>query len=764
MVFALANHLLYFIFFGGYLLWAIVLKKLAKEQLIIAVAIFFLCFLRGEISVKYEKTVFNGDETAFTVELKQPGKIDGNLFTAYVKELEKEEKLFLRYTISTPEEIEFFKNLEPGTICYVEGILEEPRPAGNPNVFDYRKYLIHKGMFWQVKVKKLTVIPSPKKFRPVVSIQKIRQKGISYIYEHFPAETAPFAAALVFGDRTEMDPDLMSAYKNLGIVHLLAISGLHVGMLTGMLFYILLRMKVTREKATDFLIVFLPLYSIVTGASPSVVRACAMMLIGLLLVRFGTGFKKLSLDIISIVFLLYIFISPNAIYDVGFQLSFSIAFSLLLSASFLVKIQSRPFILLICNSFIAQLSSVPFMLYHFYEFSFFGFFANIAYVPFFSVFVLPVTLILFVFHVFPGSFMEPFLGLFNSLLFFVNQVTKAWSLLPLSTITLGRPSPLFISFYIILIPLTFSFLEKAKTMRKIVLTLCIPVVLMFFQNLSMIYTVKGEVTMIDVGQGESILIKMPFNQGTYLIDTGGVLWYEEEEWEQRKEPFDPGADIVVPFLKSKGITKLDKLILTHGDIDHIGGAPAILETIRIKEVVLPASGEPEDLEKEIMQFCQEKGVPIHFASKGDSWMAGGTRFYILSSGTARVTGNDQSIVLFVRLGGLDWLFTGDLEVKGESLLKAHFPGLSADVLKIGHHGSKTSTSEAFLDFLNPKIALISAGANNRFGHPNEEILHRLATRKVQIFRTDRHGAVSYYFTEERGTFFVHLHNIESKDE
>ena len=112
--------------------------------------------------------------------------------------------------------------------------------------------------------------------------------------------------------------------------------------------------------------------------------------------------------------------------------------------------------------------------------------------------------------------------------------------------------------------------------------------------------------MIDVGQGESILIKMPFNQGTYLIDTGGVLWYEEEEWEQRKEPFDPGADIVVPFLKSKGITKLDKLILTHGDIDHIGGAPAILETIRIKEVVLPASGEPEDLEKEIMQFCQEK--------------------------------------------------------------------------------------------------------------------------------------------------------------
>lgn len=757
---ALENFPLYFFVFSCCLLWMLLLKKWPSKHLAAVAIIFVLFFLRGEIAGKFNRSEYSGKETVFTVELKEQIKTDGNSFSAFVKDLKKGEVFLLRYKIGSADEKRHLERLLPGTLCAVKGELKKVRPATNENAFDYRKYLQNKGIFWRLDAEKLTVKPASATPGLFTAVQRLRQKGIFYIYEHFPKETAPLAAALIFGDRSEMEEDLLAAYQRLGIIHLLAISGLHVSMLAGMLFFLMIRLNMTRERAMDILIVFLPFYSLIAGASPSVLRACAMTLIVLLIIRFGSGFRKVSVDVFSTVFSVYIFLRPFVIYDAGFQLSFLVTFSLLLSSSFLGKLENRPLALLAGTSVIAQLASVPVMLHHFYEFSFLGIFANILYVPFYSFIVLPLMFFLFFSHLAAGSLIEPFQYVFEIVLEWANQLAKSCSRLPFSTIVLGRPSPLFMCLYLLAISFSFFRLEKAETIKKGCLALFIPAGLMLFQHVTTVYSAKGEVTMIDVGQGDSMFIKLPFNQGTYLIDTGGVLRFDQEEWKKRDHPFDPGKDIVVPFLKSKGITALDKLILTHGDMDHIGGAPAVLEALRVKEVVLPQSGKRAEMEEKILGYCREKGISVRFVRPGDSWPAGDTRFYVLASGMEHASKNNQSIVLFARLGELDWLFTGDLEVEGESLLMVRYPALSADVLKVAHHGSDTSTSESFLDFLAPKIALISAGENNRFGHPKEEVLERLERRKIRIFRTDKHGAVSFYFTKRRGTFSVNYHRME----
>lgn len=755
---------LFLILFLGFFLWLLGLRKLPKKLMIIPAIIFLLFFIRGEVVEKNNGTVLHGTETTFSVMVQQPIKIDGNSFSAYAKDQKSGEKLLLQYKISSLEEKKKLERLTPGYICTVSGELEKPLPASNPNAFDYQEYLWHKGIFWRLKTVQLMPDDSVKPSGPIVFIQYLRQKGTTYIYEHFPEETAPLVAALVFGDRTTMEPDLLEAYENLGIVHLLAISGLHVGMLVGILFYVLLRLQISREKATNILIAFLPFYSILTGASPSVIRACAMMLVLLFFAKYSRRLKIAPIDTICIVFFFYIFIVPNVIYDVGFQLSFSVAFALLLSSPFLTKLRFKPQALLICTSFIAQLSSVPIMLYHFYEFSLLGIVANIIYVPLFSIIVLPLLLVVFLFHLFLGSFMDPILYFLDYTVRMINGFTKSLSRLPFSVITLGRPLPFFLSLYFITIPFTFFRLEKAKTIRRSALLLLIPIAMMLLHYGSNHYGAKGEVTMIDVGQGDSIFIKLPNNKGTYLIDTGGNLQFETVEWRKRRNPFDTGENIVVPFLKSKGITKLDKLILTHGDIDHVGGAMALLQSVSVNEVVLPKSHEPSELEENIIELCKEKNIPIRYAWKGDSWSTTEARFYVLAPMSDSMSRNNQSIVLYAQLGGLDWLFTGDLETRGEALLMAYYPSLTVDVLKIGHHGSNSSTSDDFLDYLQPKTALISAGVKNRFGHPQQEVISRLQKLDIRIYRTDKDGAISYYFRNEGGTFFTQLHRIVYKDE
>lgn len=337
----------------------------------------------------------------------------------------------------------------------------------------------------------------------------------------------------------------------------------------------------------------------------------------------------------------------------------------------------------------------------------------------------------------------------------MDYFTEKLALLPFTTITFGRPTFITLIFYMIALPLFFSLWERNLSRKKLIRIALVPASVFLFHGSGNLLSPYGEITFIDVGQGDSIFIRMPHGRGNYLIDTGGTLTFNTEDWKVRQKQFEVGKDVMVPFLKSKGITTIHKLIFTHGDMDHIGGASEIMKEIKVKELILPISPELSALEKELILLAKHQNIPFRFTQAGESLTVGNQIFQVLSPQNAYDDNrNNGSIVIYTRLGGLSWLFTGDLEKEGEEQLLHTYKNLQIDVLKVGHHGSKTSTSEMFLDKMEPKLAIISAGRNNRYGHPNPEVLNLLQEKNIQVLRTDKHGAITYIFYKDNGTFSV----------
>ncbi|WP_235822800.1 DNA internalization-related competence protein ComEC/Rec2 [Cytobacillus massiliigabonensis] len=751
---AFVHFVIFIIVFFFLLLFLFKIKAFSKKYLFLISLIFFLFLIRSELAEKANKSKFTADETNFYILFQKDLKIDGDRLSAVGKELLRKEKFVISYQIKTEEEKKWIiENLKTGIACKVIGTLSEPNTATNVNAFNYKEYLIRHQIFWILKADQVNMSQcTSQKKTPFSFFQSVRENGIQYVQDHFPSESAPLAIALLFGERDYIDTSVLETYEKLGIVHLLAISGLHVGMLAGMIYYLGIRIGITRERMTIGLLLFLPCYAIITGAAPSVIRAVSMMVLFLSLKKWS--FHAINtIDIICIVFLIYTFLTPYVIYDVGFQLSFSVSFALILSAPILLKRFHQAFPLLLATSFICQLAAIPIMLYYFYEVSLISILANTIFIPLFSFIILPAIFLLFLLHLLLGTTIGFLIPPLNTLIIAMNGLALQLSLVPFAMLTFGRPSVFVMFLYLWSIPSFFSLWERIKGVKRFVQVLLLPLSIMCVQLLGNSLSPYGEITFIDVGQGDSIFIKLPFGRGNYLIDAGGTIQFNTEEWKERKKEYEVGKDVVVPFLKSKGIRTIDKLILTHGDADHIGGALSIIKELHVKEIMLPKTTELSELEKELLTSAKRKRIPSDFVCAGDNWKAGGIIFHVVSpQAGVKMERNNGSIVLYAKIGGLSWLFTGDLEKEGEDQLINHFDKLKIDVLKAGHHGSKSSTTKGFLDQLEPKLAVILAGKNNRYGHPDEEVLMNLNERKIKILRTDQHGAITYIFKGETGTF------------
>lgn len=733
---------------------------LTKKNMTILILIYLALIIRSELAEEYNRTSLTGNEGDFEITLSDSVKIDGDLLTVLIELTEKKEKVAARYRIKSETEQKILSDhLRIGMTCRVNGTLQTPPTSTNPNSFSYKDYLNHNSIFWILELEQLNLSDCTyNKSRITLPILKIREMGTNQILDHFPEQTAPLAIALVFGDRNFIEEDTIAAYQKIGIIHLLAISGLHVGMLAGMFFLAGIRAGITREKMTSILILVLPVYAILTGAAPSVMRAVFMMLLVLLANKLKAPIQLA--DVISIVFAGYLFISPFIIYNAGFQLSFAVALSLILSAPAILKKFTHPLAGILSVSFICQIAAIPILLWHFYEISIISIIANLIFVPLYTSIVLPVVLILFIFDLLSGGRADFLLSVFEKMIVFLNWIAEMLSAIPNSTLILGRPSLLMLIMYLLLIPAFFAGWERSKNKKAIIKNGVLPILAILIHYLSNVLTPAGEITFIDVGQGDSILIKLPFGRGNYLIDSGGALMFETEDWKMRSDPYETGKDTVVPFLKSKGISKIDKFFLTHGDMDHIGGASAVLREMKVKSVVFPQGAEFSEAEKDLIVQAKNNKSEIVFTKAGDSWLIGNSVFQVLSPFDGEmgddVGKNDGSIVLFAEVGGLNWLFTGDLEEQGEGQLIKSYPELKADVLKIAHHGSKTSSTDLFLAGVKPRIGVISAGRNNRYGHPHNDVMSRLNDYNVKVLRTDKQGAVTYFFKGDSGTFSVQL--------
>ncbi|MEI4789266.1 DNA internalization-related competence protein ComEC/Rec2 [Bacillus sp. FJAT-53060] len=677
--------------------------------------------------------------------------IDGNRFSATVSA--GNDRLVAFYTIQTEYEKELLKGVEPGMSCHMTGDVRLPKRATIPNGFQYDQFLKTKGInaiFLPQSMKSCS-----KKERHSYLLETMRQKGLKFLEKHVPKRSVGIVQALIFGDREWIDPDTLRDYQMLGLIHLLAISGLHVQTLLACLFWCLIRFGVTRETARIVLLCFLPVYVCLTGAAPSVLRACLMAGIYLMIISLPKEMKQSSTVVLSVTFLLLLAIHPLYLFDIGFQLSFVVTFFILLSARILSKAKSAVMQLFLI-SFVAQIASLPILLYHFQQFSLLSIPLNMIFVPFYTTVVMPLSLFFFLLSIVYLPLGQKMFQLLDWVIQLSHHLSayianyEGFNLIFMKStwwhILLEVGSIIFLLFV----------LETKTSVKSYILTILFLIVVLSAHYLTPNFLHKGEVTMLDVGQGDSLFIQLPHRKGNLLVDTGGRLSFKEEPWKKRRKVSTISDQTLIPFLHSKGIAKLDFLILTHADQDHMGEAVRLIQRNKVKRLAVPKgfARSPEDAQ--ILKEAASKGVPVDELERGDKLKIGGQEFEILHPAQGKVTTkNNDSLVLTFTLGGKHFILTGDLEQEGERDIIKAYPYLHTDVLKVGHHGSKGSTSEEWLQHLMPSYAMISAGERNRYHHPHQEVLKKLNDHQLRVYRTDLDGSVTYEFIDQNGTFYSH---------
>lgn len=722
-------------------------KTRQKRVLFFCGVIFLLFLVRMEVAERNNESVFNEQTEYLEAVILNTSSVDGDQVQWMMREVKHHEKFFVTLYMAEENEKHQIEALTPGSICRVKGTWKKPAPASNFSAFDYQEYMYKQQVHWMIEVSGMDhLLCSYQKQDSLLStVQQWRDFGIKHIRQQFPEELQGMSSALIFGDRNEINPGVEKAYQQLGLIHLLAVSGLHVGIISGVLYYAGLRTGITRERMSWILIGFLPFYALLAGGAPSVWRAVLIAMLVLLYQRFAR--KSLPpVTALGTAALVMLLADPYYGWHIGFQLSFFISLSLLLSFPLLQRLSSLP-LQLFGVSAAAQTASLPIILYHFYEFSLLSYVLNIAFVPFVSLILLPFCFFLFFLSLFIPSAAVLLMKPVEAGIRFLHDNLQVVAESRVLQVVTGQPNVLELLFLSVSLLFLFAMVEKGRRIGICLAAGSLAAVFgwLFFAPY---FDSKGAVTVIDVGQGDSILIELPYRRGVYLIDGGGALSFPKEEWQERKTAYDPGERIVVPVLKSKGIRAIDKLIVTHGDIDHYGGLYAVMEHTNIHQVLYGRSVEEKEAERHFLETVHQHGIPIVFAEKGMAWKEGEQHFQVLAPLNNKVSGNEASIVLYAVMGGRSWLFAGDLEEDGEKQVIKAFPGLKADILKAGHHGSKTSTSSTWVEQLQPKAALLSSGRCSRFGHPHQEVLDILEAHEVDIYRTDEKGAVEITFHDK----------------
>lgn len=637
---------------------------------------------------KYE-SVYKGSEEDFLCSIDNY-KIEEDKMKL---ELVCKEKLVGSYYFKNDEYNFFKEKVNIGNSVIVKGKLVSPKNNTVPYLFNYKKYLYNKRVYYTLKIDSIKILNENS--NPFI---KLKNRVIKHVNSY---KDSTYLYAFILGKTELISDEVLTSYRENGISHLFALSGLHVSIFSSILLFILKKLRFKEILNYVLIFIFLLLFSFITGFSPSILRATLLF--------FLLGINKVfylnirTLDILYLVFIILVIINPFIIYNLSFILSFTAAFFLIFSSDLLKG--KNYFVSLFKVSLLSYFASLPLSIYYFGYTNLLGTILNLVFVPLISFVVFPLTLITFI-------------------------ISKFYSILNITTNLLESFSLLFNKFKIIIyfprINLIFVFIYLSilmlyiKFKKKICLYLII--VLLIFFKIRPYMDSNTYIYYIDVGQGDSILVVTPHLNKTILIDTGGIVSFN------KNYKSNIVKNKTIPFFRRIGINKVDYLFLTHGDYDHAGEANELLSNFCVKKVFIN-KGNINNIEKKInnKEVLTLKNFVI------DNIKVNSLNNNVFNNE------NDDSTILLFNIYDYKFLFMGDASIKTEEYLLNNYILPNVDILKVGHHGSYTSSSTDFINVIKPKYSVISVGENNMYKHPNKSVLDILDNTK--LFRTDVDGTI-----------------------
>lgn len=664
------------------------LKIILKSRYLIKISTIILLIISIIFTKCYNfRSKYNIKDNTF-IGIVYNYKIEDGIITIYLK---AKEKLVVYFKYNDL----IFNNLSYGDKIIVKGKLSVPKSSTNFNIFDYRKYLYNKKIYYIVNADSIDKIENNSNY--LYTIKNILYKKIDKL------KSKDYIKTLLFGDNNLTD-EINNSYRINGVSHLFSISGMHISLIIGIIYFYLDR--VTYNKKIKYIItdIFLLSYYLLVNTS-SLFRSIIMYILFSINFIFKLDINKKNIMFLTLI--IAILINPFIIYDMGFIYSYIISFFLVVYGN--NKKINNKYAKFIYTIFLSFIISLPINIYYNSEINLLSIFINVLAVPIVSFIILPLSFITLIFPIF-DDILYMFITFLEKLSLFISDIN-------IFRIIFIKPSIIIVIIYYIII---IIILKKNRLFYILIFFLICHKFFPYINN-------NLEVIMFDVGQGDSILVSFPNNRGNILIDTG-------------KDDNDI-KNIVIPYIKSKGISKLDYVIISHGDSDHIGGALYLINNYKVNNIVLNNGDYSEYEYNLINQLGNIKYL------KGISKININGNFLYFINNNVFDNENDNSIVTYFMYKNYKFLFMGDSSYRTEEYLINNYNLNNIDFLKVGHHGSDTSSSKEFINSISPKYSLISVGKNNCYGHPKEEVLETLKNSK--IYRTDLDGSIEIKLNRNR---------------
>ena len=628
------------------------------------------------------------------------------------------------------------KLLEYGDLIEIKGEYSAPEVARNYKGFDYSQYLKTLNIYGTIKVEESKIINKNQLSPILISINNIKEKMIDNANRNMPKRTANLLLGILIGERDNIQEDIIESFRTANLSHILAVSGAHTSYIILGITYLISKSKTPKRIGYIITIINLLIFIIITGASYSVVRACIMAIVVIgakICYRKENFFTSICISLIIILIQ-----NPFAINDIGLKLSFMGTAGIVIFnksiTNFFIKLKIKQKIAeALSVTFSAQLMIMPITILNFNTISLTFFISNILASP-----LLGIIIIFGFISIFISSILNPIskilfliLHIFLELLILVSKVTEK---IPGSSILVKTPNILFaIVYYILILFFNYFFVIKQNPTRrfhkKIIKIITIKNIKNAFKVIAVVFLIillltrivriinpTLKIYFIDVGQGDSTLIVTPKNK-KILIDGG-----------------EGKTNVLFQYLLDRRINKIDYIIISHFDSDHCNGLIEIIEKMRVENIVMSKQSKESEEYKKILEIIKQKNIKVSSVKAEDKIIIEKNLYTKILNPAEKFEFqdlNNNAIVAKLVYKDFSMLFTGDIEKAEENLAKKYKNELKSTILKVAHHGSKTSTSEEFLKYVEPQIALIGVGENNKFGHPNQITIEKLKNIRSQ---------------------------------